>query len=592
MRILISFLLLICSINVHAQDFSPENYLARFMKYWQWSQNLPQNPDADFLAFIDGDSPLSKRLREKWLYQLAQQKDWQRFSLYYKPSNDISLQCYWHLALYSQGQMVFAKVRPLWLTADSQPGACNQLFTLFMKSPNFDEKLIGTRIHLALEKRNLGLALYLLRQYKNPRIHDVEILQAIAQNPLKVNQLTPGSLHDAFYLYGLKRLVSINMPKAISYWQQPLTRKILTPAQQQSFLVHLVIYKSMRNNADTYQWFTKIAPEYYSDLLLDWQIRAALKEQNWARVKKLIAYSSARQSPCWQYWLARALAALGKTAEATAIYEQLAQLRNYYGFLASWQLHKKPQFVNEPLVVDPHLLASFQQITTLIKSLYINKQILQASRLLNDFLLELPKREKSAVLAWVANDLQWHAKTVYLSSTEEMSNQLGLRFPLAHAKSVTDNARTYHIAQEFIYAIIRQESCFREDVVSQAGARGLMQLMPETALQVAKREKINYRDKGQLFLSEKNISLGTAYLKQLAQRFRQHPVLIAAAYNAGPHQVNYWLKNHPPKEMDIWIETLPWQETRNYLKNILAFYAVYQYRMQQKPDLKAFMQPL
>ncbi len=119
-----------------------------------------------------------------------------------------------------------------------------------------------------------------------------------------------------------------------------------------------------------------------------------------------------------------------------------------------------------------------------------------------------------------------------------------------------------------------------------------MQVMPATARVVSKAGKIPYSDQNQLFLSQKNINIGSAYLKHLTARFSNHPILVAAAYNAGPSQVVYWLKNHPPKEIDVWIETLPWQETRNYLKNVMAFSVVYQYRLNQKPDLTPYLAPL
>jgi soluble lytic murein transglycosylase len=191
---------------------------------------------------------------------------------------------------------------------------------------------------------------------------------------------------------------------------------------------------------------------------------------------------------------------------------------------------------------------------------------------------------------WLAHELHWYSQSLYLSNNEALNDQLSLRFPLPYSALVAQHAKTYRVSKEFIYAIIRQESTFHENIISSAGAHGLMQVMPATAQITAKREKIALHNKNQLFAAEKNIQLGTAYLKQLTQRFR-HPVLISAAYNAGPRQVVYWLKNHPPKQMDIWIETLPWQETRNYLKNIISFYAVYQYRMQTKPDLSHFMAP-
>ncbi|KTD21410.1 soluble lytic murein transglycosylase [Legionella lansingensis] len=589
-------LLFICmmglSLFIHAS--SGTEYLNRFMAYMQWSQNLPTQPDSEFLAFIDSDTPLAQKLREKWLYQLARQKNWQSYTQHYKPSKDISLQCYALIADYQQGkqQQALQAAKPLWLNGTSQPPACNDLFNLLLKNESFDERLITERIKLALDKRNLGLARYLLKQYKQPRLKDEQLLISIYQSPARITQLEPGELHDIFYLFGLKRMVSTNMDQAIKLSQTEKTKKMLNHAQQQAFLAHVALYKAMRNHEDANHWFAKVQPAYYNDVLLDWQIRYALKRQEWAQVERLVNYSQDKDSPCWQYWLARALEARGERAKANAIYQSVAKSRHYYGFLASLRLNKSPNFENEPPVNDMSILKPYQPFTDNIKSLYLTKQSLQASRLLNEFVIELPKEDKSALAYWIANDLQWHGKSVYLSNTEEdLNNQLMLRFPLAYRMAISEYSKNYHIPQELIYAIIRQESGFREDVVSPAGARGLMQLMPTTASQVAKRERISYADKAQLFLSQKNINIGVAYLKQLANHYG-HPLLVAAAYNAGPRQVNFWLKNHPPKQIDIWIETLPWQETRNYLKNVIAFYTVYQYRMQTRPDLRAFMRPL
>ncbi|CDZ78777.1 Soluble lytic murein transglycosylase precursor [Legionella massiliensis] len=573
---------------------SGQAYLERFMAYQAWNQNLPEQPGEDFFAFIDSDTPLAQKLREKWLYRLAQQKDWANYSKHYKPSADLNLQCFEQIANYNQGKTdeALTKAKTLWLSGSSLPPVCNTLFDYLLKSESFNENLITERIILALDKRNIGLARFLLKQYKVPRLKDEQLLTAIYQNPTKIAQLEPGELHDYFYLFGLKRMIAANMNQTMKYWETPKTKQFLNEAQQQSFLVHLTIYKAMRNHEDEPQWFAKIKPAFYSDILLDWQIRFALKRQQWEEVEYLINHSPDKDKPVWQYWLARALEAKGETAKAKPIYQTIAQSRHYYGFLASMRLNKKPTFENENPVNNMALLRPYQPFTDNIKALYYSKQALQASRLLNDFISELPKEDKSALIYWIANTLQWYGKSVYLSSNEELANQLSLRFPVIYHDTVNLYAKNYQVPQEFIYAIIRQESGFREDVVSSAGARGLMQIMPATASVVAKHAKITYSDKNQLFASQKNINIGVAYLKQLKNRYNHHPVLVAAAYNAGPSQVNYWLKNHPPKEMDIWIDTLPWHETRNYLKNIIAFYAVYQYRLQQKPDLKGFMTPL
>lgn len=590
----ILLILSLLSVTTLTYALSGQAYLERFMTYMEWSQNLPQQASPEFLTFIDSNTPLANKLREKWLYQLASQKDWVNFSLHYQNSQDINLQCFAQMANYSQGKIEEAlkAAKELWLSSTSQPPACNNLFDLLVKSEQFDDQLITKRVVLALDKSNLPLARYLLKQYKVPKLKDERLLIGIYQNPIRITQLDFNELHGYFYLYGLKRMISSNMDQAIKYWQHVNTKKLLTEKQQQAFLAHLSLYKAMRNHDDTPLWLAKVKPAYYSDLLLDWQIRFALKRQQWDRVEHLVKNSPAKDQPCWQYWLARALEEQGKKEEAKTAYQSIAQTRHYYGFLAANHLNKKPAFENELAIENMAVLKPYQPFIDNIKALYNSKQETQASRLLNDFISELPKEDKSALIYWIATELQWHGKSVYLSNTEELNNQLSLRFPLIYPNLVKQYAKNYQVSPQLIYAIIRQESGFREDVVSPVGARGLMQLMPATATMVAKNEKIPYLDKAQLFSSEKNINLGTAYLKQLGKRFNKHPLLIAAAYNAGPSQVNYWLKNHPPKEIDLWIETLPWHETRNYLKNVIAFYTVYQFRMKEKPDLADFMMPL
>ncbi len=590
MRALCFILWCLC-LNGTASAESGQAYLEKFMKFNQWKQNLPTTPDPAFLEFIDKTSPLSQKLRERWLYQLALDKDWATYSKHYQPSTDESLQCYEVLALYQldQRQQAVVAGEKLWLNGNSLPGACDLLFSILLKNNDIGDDLINQRIALALEKRNIPLVTHLLKQYKPPRLDEIQQLTTIYQNPRRITELQPSELHSEFYLYGLNRLISINMKLALTFWQEDKTKKILNHAQQQAFLAHMALYKAMRNQDDAPEWFAKIEPAFYNDILLGWQIRFALKFRQWDRVEKLINQSNDKDSPCWQYWLARALEEQGQKEKASIIYQNLSKIRSYYGFLASRRLKKDFNFQNERAIENKQLLLPYQPVTDQIKSLYVSNQTLQASRLLNDFISELPKDDKSALVYWLDHDLQWHGKSVYLSNNDELNNQLSLRFPLAYRETVMSNATHYQIPPELIYAIIRQESAFRDDATSSAGAQGLMQLMPSTALVVSKSAKIPYVDKKQLLSSQKNITIGVAYLKELAKRFHKQPILMVAAYNAGPKQANNWSKNHPPIDIDIWIETLPWPETRNYLKNVIAFYAVYQYRMRKKSDISPFM---
>ena len=570
-----------------------QSYLEKFLTYTQWSHNLPRTADPAFLAFIDKPTPLTQKLREKWLYQLAYNKDWVTFSQYYPGSTDTNLQCYALTALYNQGkfQQVQQGLASLWLNGGSQPIACDNLFTTLLRTNGINESLIQQRIVLALENNNLSLARYLLKQYKPARIKDADTLTAIYQNPKRITQLVPGKLQGDFYLYGLKLMVPKNIDAAIKLSESAHANKIMSVAQKQSFLANIALYKAIRDQPDAERWFNMVKPAFYNDILLEWEIRYALIHHNWRKVVYLVGQSKNKDEPCSQYWMARALGELGQKEKANELYQQLSEKRNYYGFLASLKLNKHPSFENEPTFNNPQKLLPYKQVTDQIKDFYVSHQIVEASRLLNDFMSELPKNDKSALALWVANDLHWYGKSIYLGNTDALNNQLSLRFPLAHREAVQRNAKNYQIPEELIYAVIRQESSFNDDIVSSAGANGLMQVMPGTAFVVAKRAKIYYADKKQLFSPQKNINIGTAYLQQLATQYHQHPVLMVAAYNAGPKQVNYWIKNHAPKEIDIWIETLPWRETRNYLKNIISFYSVYQYRTHEKLSLNAFMQP-
>lgn len=589
-------LIMLCGISwsLTAFSLSGQAYMDRFNTFSAWYQQLPFVPNSAFLDFVKDSTPLANKLRDKWLYELARTKDWKQYVAYYQPTSDTNLVCYNQIARYHLGQEeeVLKDSASIWLIGESRPQACNTLFELLLKNDKFDQNLITQRITLALDKRNISLARYLLKHYKVPHPKEADLLSAIHQRPMLITTLEPGQFNSNLYLYGLKRLVSINMDQAIKIWNLPKSKAIMSETHQQAFLAHVALYKAMRNSEDTLDWFNKIKPQYYNEVLTDWQIRFALKLGHWNRVETLINNSKNKDLPCWQYWLARALEAQGRKEEAQAIYEPLAKSRQYYGFLASLRLNKKPSFENEKVTTDLTILKPYQPIIDQIHNFHLAKQDAQASRLLNDFISELPKEDASALVYWVDTSLQWHGKSVYLSNSEKLNNQLMLRFPLAYQNTVKQYAKQYAVPPEFVYAIIRQESGFREDVVSSVGAKGLMQLMPRTASVVSKMSKIPYNDHNQLFLSQKNINIGIAYLQQLTKRFSNHPVLVAAAYNAGPSQVVYWLRNHPPKEIDLWIETLPWQETRNYLKNVMAFAIVYQYRLNQKPNLTPFLERL
>jgi soluble lytic murein transglycosylase len=185
--------------------------------------------------------------------------------------------------------------------------------------------------------------------------------------------------------------------------------------------------------------------------------------------------------------------------------------------------------------------------------------------------------------AKLAERYGWHDRAIFTLARTGYWDDLELRFPLEHAALVKHNAELQGIDIAWVFAVMRQESAFMSNARSHAGAMGLMQLMPSTARQVAKNVlKTPPPRRQDLFEPDTNIALGSAYLKQMKGRLGDSAVLATAAYNAGPHRVTRWL----PEETlpaDIWIELVPFKETRGYLKRVLAYTVIYEKRMGRQP---------
>ncbi|HCA88750.1 MAG: lytic murein transglycosylase [Legionellaceae bacterium] len=567
-------------------------YLARFHTYLTYLDHPPKIADTAFIQFINQDAPLSTKIRERWLYQLGRAQNWQDYQQFYRFSADKNLRCFNELAHYylGQHQHLVEQTRPLWLSGHPLPSVCHALGELMIDKGFFKESLIIERVILALEKNNVKLAQTLLKRHLSHLDYNAALLHLITQKPHHIITLnTPHRLQSVFYLYGLKQLLKNNPKDALKFWQFPETKKRLSLGQQQVFIRAVALQKARRGEPEALKWFNQLNPAYYNRTLIDWQIRLALRKLDWPMVKKLILSFYDKHDLYQQYWLARAEQAMHHPDKAKAIYQALALNRNYYGFLASMRLNQPFHFEYESSIDNAELLKPYHSFLDEIKELHHQHHDTKAIRLINDFVLELPKAETQALIYWLAFDLKWPARALYLSNRQEFADQLALRFPLAYQSQVLHLAKRHHLPTALIYAVIRQESHFKESVTSKAGAQGLMQLLPSTAKQMARLEHL--RLPLDLFDPATNLRLGSAYLAYLTKQLK-HPILVLAAYNAGPGQVQRWRSKDGVSTADIWVELVPWRETRNYLKNLVAFYAVYEYRMAHQPNINPFFTPL
>ena len=198
----------------------------------------------------------------------------------------------------------------------------------------------------------------------------------------------------------------------------------------------------------------------------------------------------------------------------------------------------------------------------------------------NYWLRKLNKREK-LVASKVAHEMQWYDRAIFTLAREGYLNDVDLRFPLGFESEIKQYAGDQKINPAWAFAIARRESSFMSDANSSAGAKGLMQIMPGTAKQLARKKVTNKY----LFNAKNNIKLGTKYLRKLLDRHDGNQVLATAAYNAGPYRIKSWLKDAQPLPADVWIETIPFKETREYVKSVLAYQQIYQDKVGQTGSL-------
>jgi soluble lytic murein transglycosylase len=586
-RFLYFFLVFLISIS----SFASQQYLQKFNTYQYWYTHLPPSYHPEIVKFINQPGPLAQQLRNKWLSLLGEKKNWTLYAQYYRPTNITSLQCYaatayWKLNLKDKAVQI---VNPLWLSGHPQPNACNEIFHLLNQNPNWHARYWRLRIIKALDSKELLLA----RQLLNRGQHVDQIASSnfwrLHNQPEFFMRLPNGPWKGEQTLYALKRLVELNRKSALHFYQLAQTRHLLSADQNQKYIAHQALFAFMRDDKQASTWMARLNKAYYTPVLLEWQMRNAILHQQWSKVAYAIHQQPKPYQPDQMYWLAQAENHLNLKTQSQMRLKQLSKQRNYYGFLASRQLHQAPSFQENASCRQILLPYEYQPILNEINRLYRTNTLGRAAQMLNDFILELPQNEKCALVQWVANTLNWPTEAIALSNQPALFNQISVRFPTKYAQFIIRRAQQVHLDPAFVYAIIRQESAFHPSIVSPVGARGLMQMMPKTAKLITRNYHIPYRLDAELFTPYKNIEIGTQYLAHLSNLFGRHPLLVAAAYNAGPQAVHRWIKQYPSKDIEAWIDTLPWRETRNYLKNIISFQVIYQHRLGLKPNMEQML---
>jgi len=480
------------------------------------------------------------------------------------------------------------QVTKLWLVGKSQDKACDTLFEQWYKTGYRTTDVIWQRIALAADGGKHTLIPYLTKLLPKEQQYLASLWHKVRRDPAMVSKLKyfPNkSIRETEILtYGLKRLIWRYPDSAIRSYRKAKQKFTFSPLQQQQITEKFAIALSAKNHHAAQLWLDKLSLKSLNGDMLQWRLAQALKQQDWARliVELKQLPDEYRDELKWKYWYARALIETDTVGRGEFLLQQLANERHYYGFLAASYLQSPVNLQHKPLVftlAEKHNVIDYPAAKRAFEFHSLGR--LREARSEWNFLLTQLKNREKLVAAKIANENNWFDRTIFTLADVGYLDDVNLRFPRAFDKEISLHASAQKITPAWAFAIARRESSFMADAHSSVGAKGLMQLMPNTAKNLTKN-KVNNR---YLLNADNNIQLGTQYLKQLLDKNKGNQVLATAAYNAGPYRVRSWLKNIKSVPADVWIETIPFKETRNYVKSVLAYQEIYQHNPDQVSQL-------
>ena len=543
-----------------------------------------------FLEEYQG-TPLDWPLRKKWLNYLAKKKQGLLFLQAYQPTSNAKLACYQlHFSLQAgmPESIALPQVTKLWVVGESQDKACDSLFERWQKAGYRTNDVIWQRISLAADGGKHTLIPYLTKLLPPEQQYLGRLWHKVRRDPSVVSKLKyfpNNSIRETEILtYGLKRLIWHYPDTAIRSYKKAQLKFAFTQNQQQQITEKFALALSAKNHHAAQLWLDKLDFNLLSKNMLQWRLSQALKHEDWQRliVELKQLPKEHKDDLKWKYWYARALIATDVGQRGNFLLQQLATERHYYGFLAASYLKMPVNLQNKPLeftLAEKRQALNYPAAKRAFEFHSLGRYQ-QARSEWNYLITQLNNREK-LIVAKVANENEWFDRTIFTLANVGYLDDIDLRFPKAFDKEINHYSEVQKIAPSWAFAIARRESSFMQDAHSPVGAKGLMQLMPNTARKLKKGKVKNHY----LLNAKNNIKLGTKYLKVLLDKNKGNQVLATASYNAGPYRVRMWVNNMKSVPADVWIETIPYKETRNYVKSVLAYQEIYQHKPGQVSQL-------
>jgi len=576
---------------------STDYILYPYLEYYDLRNRLSSATDDELFEFINKyqSTPLSYKIRTQWLYRLAEDQRWEQYLKVYKGQGGAKLTCAYLQAKQAtndtdaQLKQALRVAQKLWLSASHPPQECKFIFEKFEASKYLTSKMIWKRIELAFEHKNISLATALSEKLNKRDQKNVELWAAVAKDPLKNIESKKLRKRDItnrkIIVYGIKAIAARDADNAQQLWEKLQRRRGFGREQIAEIDKYIALRSAYQQLPDAFQRLTNIKSKFVDDDVRYWRAMVSLRAQDWKALKKSIEQlpSNEKSEPNWQYWLARSQQILGEDEAAKKIFQELAQQTNYYGFLAADRIGVPYSFNTETLKRDEEIIRKLREMPGIqrARELFFVGQLDDSRR---EWLTATRKfkADQLTQAAILSHDWGWHYNAIMTVARTNQWNDYDIRFPTPYRELVFETAKLRGIAPSLIYGIARRESAFRPNARSSVGALGLMQIMPATARRESKRLGRQRPSQKEILETENNIFLGSSYLTRMLERFGGNQALATAAYNAGPNRVDRWIPKSDPVSSDLWVETLPYKETREYVKAVLTYSTIFDWRLEQK----------
>ena len=553
--------------------------LEAYVSYYQLRLDLDRADGRAVRAFLDRpeDTPMVDRLRGEWLKLLAERQQWDLFDAEYPRliNEDTELACdALRSRSRSQPQAVLQEVRTLWFSGKAQPESCGPLFDAAIGNGTITPQDIWQRLRLTLEAGNVSLAKKLAARLDTAPGLDAALGDAAADADGYLEKLAldkENHVQRAAALFALQRLAKQSPDLAVARWEK--LAAAFPEADQRYFYGWLAYEAARKQDTRALQWYKAAVGSPLNEQQSAWWARAALRAYDWHATLAAIHAMSPQQQrePAWQYWKARSLRQIGKTNEAAKLLAPLSTQHHFYGQLAAEDLAAPALSA-----AGPNFKPNDRDITAMESQPGIQRTLMlyrigMRTEALKEWSWALRNFDDRELLtaAEIARRNEMYDRAINAADRTVNMHDFSLRYLAPYREALQPHIREQGLDEAWVYGLMRQESRFVTNAKSNVGAAGLMQIMPSTASWVAR--KLGLKDYRQSLIHQldTNLKLGTYYMKTVLTSFDDSPVLASAAYNAGPSRARRWRADRP-LEGAIYAETIPFDETRDYVKKVMS----------------------